>query len=891
MEKHMVDNFTTGLIKIFCLLLLSAFSLTFAQAGKLAGRVTDKKGESLPFANITIQKTSMGVATDKDGYYSIINVRPGIYSIRIGSIGYQTSIIENVRISSDQTSTLNIELNEQVIQGQEVIVTAKKPLVEFNQTSSVNSISKEDIKNLPVQNLDDIVNLQAGVIDGHFRGGRIGEVQYQVDGVTVNNPYDNSNSISIDRSLIEEVQIISGTFDAKYGQAMSGVVNAVLKTGGENFEWSGEVYGGAYIPFDNTRFPYNNNFNPTRIQNYQLTVSGPVPFIDSRFFLSGRRYDNEGYLWGQRRFIPTDKSDFENKIYNPTGDNKIVSMAYDREWSGQFKISNQVLNNIQLSYQGTLNYTERKNYSYDYRFNPDGLAPTKTVSFSHGLGFTHTLSDKLFYKINLRQNYFDYKDMVYTDLFDPRYLLANIPRSDPNYENGSVIQGVNLSRFVQQTNLYIAKGDLTWQVDRVNLVEFGLEAQTAKISFGSPGYLVQTNVNGVQILQPRYQVPTVPGVQIFPGVLNYFPFQGATYLQDRVELGDLIIRAGFRYEYFDARTMVPSDLQNPANTISGAPESHLIKTKVKSALAPRLGLSFPISASANVYFSYGHFYQYPGLNFLYNNANYSVLDQMQAGVSDYTVGVMGNPDLKPEFTIQYEFGLKQAVSDFLGVELSFFYKDIRDLLGVEFINTYTAAEYGRFTNVDFGSVYGFTLALAEKNIGPWTTNLDYTFQYAQGNSSDPRETENRAAAGQDQLPRNIPFNWDQRHTINLTLMYFKPDDISLSTILKFGSGEPYTPAVGSGFNSGLAANSGIKSAFFIADLRGEKYFNFGPVNFSVFLRIFNLFNTRFSNGFVFATTGSPDYSLIPSTDRNMLIDPSRFYQPRRLEFGITFRSN
>ena len=251
--------------------------------------------------------------------------------------------------------------------------------------------------------------------------------------------------------------------------------------------------------------------------------------------------------------------------------------------------------------------------------------------------------------------------MVYTDLFDPRYLLADIPRSDPNYENGAIIQGVNLSRFVQQTNLYISKGDLTWQVDRVNLVEFGLEAQTAKISFGSPGYLVQTNVNGVQILQPRYQVPTVPGVQIFPGVLNYFPFQGATYIQDRVELGDLIIRAGFRYEYFDARTLVPSDLQNPANTKSGAPESHLQKTKVKSALAPRLGLSFPISTSANVYFSYGHFYQYPGLEFLYSNADYSVLDQMQAGASNYTVGVMGNPDLKPEFTIQYEFGLKQAV--------------------------------------------------------------------------------------------------------------------------------------------------------------------------------------------------------------------------------------
>ena len=116
----------------------------------------------------------------------------------------------------------------------------KNLLVEFNQTSTVSSINKDEIKNLPVQTLDEIVNLQAGVVDGHFRGGRLGEVQYQLDGVTVNNPFTNSQ-FRIDRSIIEEVQVISGTFDAKYGQAMSGVVNTVLKTGGEKFSFPAKV--------------------------------------------------------------------------------------------------------------------------------------------------------------------------------------------------------------------------------------------------------------------------------------------------------------------------------------------------------------------------------------------------------------------------------------------------------------------------------------------------------------------------------------------------------------------------------------------------------------------------------------------------------------------------
>ncbi len=79
---------------------------------------------------------------------------------------------------------------------------------------------------------------------------------------------------------------------------------------------------------------------------------------------------------------------------------------------------------------------------------------------------------------------------------------------------------------------------------------------------------------------------------------------------------------------------------------------------------------------------------------------------------------MGNPDVKPEMTVQYEFGYKQALSEDLGLDLTVFYKDIRDLLGVEFIETYNGAEYARLTNVDFGDVLGFTVALDQRPSGP-----------------------------------------------------------------------------------------------------------------------------------------------------------------------------
>lgn len=871
-------------IQVVFVIFLSGYSIFAQTSGKLTGKVTDPKGEPLIGANILVRGTSMGTTTDLDGYYTFLNLRTGTYSVEFRYVGYQSKIVENIKIVPDQTTQINVVLTEEAIQTKAVTVVAQKPLVEFNQTSSVISVSREDIKNLPVQSLNDIVNLQAGVVDGHFRGGRIGEVQYQVDGVTVNNPYDNSSTLQLDKSILQEVQVISGTFDAKYGQAMSGVVNAVLRTGTEDFQYSGEMYFGDYYTTDVTRYPYDNTYRPAQIQSYQLTLSGPAYFNNTTFFISGRRYINDGYLFGIRKFIPTDSSDFEKKIFRPTGDNSLVPMQTHHEWSGQFKINNRSIPKVNLSYVAILNSFQETQYDNSFRLMPDGIPEQKTLSLTQGLDITHTINELMFYKLNLRYNYFDYSNYKYSSVYDTRYLQDGMPQSDASYNYGAIIQGVDLSRFIQKTNDGIVKLDYSWQANRANLIEAGLEGEVSRIQFGSPGFLQSTNVNGVQILQPHYSTDPHD-----PQVNTYYPRQGDAYLQDRIELGDLVVRGGFRLQVFDANAYVPSDLQNPANTIKGAPLSHLKKTTVKYSVAPRLGFSFPLTSTASIYFSYGHFYQMPGLGDLYNNSNYLVLDQLQAGGVDY--GVLGNPDLRPQFTVQYEVGLKQAITENLGAQLTFFSKDIRDLLGTEFVNTYTAAEYARLTNVDFGNVYGITLTLDQRSIGPVSASLDYTLQFADGNSSDPRETANRAAAGQDPRPRDIPFNWDQRHTLNLQVIYYIQDQLSLSAIVRYGSGEPYTPQIGpASFTANLETNSGRKQSYALVDLRAEKFFKLGFLEFSVFARVYNLFNENMVNGFVFAGTGSPDYSLTPTTDAAQLINPARYYEPRRIEIGISFNS-
>jgi outer membrane receptor protein involved in Fe transport len=859
-----------------------------AQTGKLAGRVIDHTGQPIPGANVVLEGTTIGAAANVDGRYFIINVRPDTYTVRFSAIGYVTRLVEGVRISTDLTTELDAVLPEAVIEGGEIVVRAERPIVDVTQTSQLAVIGRDEIARLPVQDLAEIVNLQAGVVDGHFRGGRLGEVQFQVDGVTINNPFNNDALLRIDRSLLQEVQVVSGTFDAEYGQALSGVVNAVLRDGRpDRFEASAEGFLGDYVS-PSGPFPHVDQTRPANRYNAQSSLSGPLGIAGTTFLVSGQRLADEGYLYGERVFLPTDRGDFESGEYVPSGDGAVLPLGFAREWGGLAKVTTRtLLPGVRLSYQALFNRVERKNRgafggAYAYRLNPEGTRTQRQAALVHGLDVTHAPSPSIFYEAAFRLNTVDYSDYAFEDLYDPRYLEAGPPRRDQNFEQGAVLQGVDPGRFTQTTRSTVFKGSVTWQATRAHLLKAGAEGQLARVAFGSPGGFLEGLGGGGFI--PNDSLPEFQ-------VRRYSPFQGAAFVQDRIELSRLRVRVGLRAEVFDARTTVPSDLQNPANAITGAPDSHPVPTTVKLAVAPRLGVSFPILETASLFFSWGHFYQMPGLGEFFSNADYSVLRDLQAGAVTY--GVMGNPDLRPEFTAQYEFGFKAALTPWLGLDAAVFYKDIRDLLGVEFIDTYTAATYARLTNVDFGSVRGLTLSVNQRRLGPSdgpgaSVSANYTLQLAQGNSSDPRETSTRAAAGEDARPRVVPFNWDQRHTANATATVDQPGRYAVTAVGRVGSGQPYTPEIGlPGFDASLGTNAGRKPSVFFLDLRAEYLFRLSDANLTAFARAFNVLDARFDNGFVFATTGSPYYTLAPNAQRDQLDDPSRFAVPRRVEIGLS----
>ncbi len=222
----------------YVILLLFLFTGLQAQTtGKIAGYILDKNsGDPLVGVNIYIENSAIGATTDGDGAFFILNVPPGKHTVKIEYVGYKPVKIEELKVSVNRTSAITVELEESTLElGEEIVVVADKISIKKDQTSSIRNVSSDDMAILPIENTDDIVSLQPGAVLGHMRGGRSNETAYMIDGISVYNGFDRQKMINIDPEALQEIEVITGTFDAKYGEAMGGIVNMVTKEGGNEF--------------------------------------------------------------------------------------------------------------------------------------------------------------------------------------------------------------------------------------------------------------------------------------------------------------------------------------------------------------------------------------------------------------------------------------------------------------------------------------------------------------------------------------------------------------------------------------------------------------------------------------------------------------------------------
>ncbi len=226
------------------------------------------------------------------------------------------------------------------------------------------------------------------------------------------------------------------------------------------------------------------------------------------------------------------------------------------------------------------------------------------------------MSDRTFYNLSVRQNYFRYTDMVYDDFYDARYDEAGPPLQDW-LRQGVYIQGVDLGRFEQKTNALVVKGALSTQANTHHLLKVGGEVQFPRITFGVPGYLDYTTGSLVRHMN---EPPDFPGVQ------TYEPIMAAAYAQDQIEWSDLTVRAGSPGGVLRRPRPGPERPREPGQQRSAAPRSPTSARLPRRSLSRR-GSASPIRSRTGpaIHFAYGHFYQFPGLGDIFTNANYSIL--------------------------------------------------------------------------------------------------------------------------------------------------------------------------------------------------------------------------------------------------------------------------
>ena len=929
-------------------------------------------------ANVLINETYLGAATDAEGNYYILQVPPGSYSVRFTMIGYQDLVMNNVRIHVDLTTTINAELSESVIGMNEVVVQAERPMIQTDVTYSQANISSEEVEMLPVEEFEDVIALQAGVVisngEIHVRGGRGGEIAYMVDGITVTDPFNSGISVEIENNAIQELQFISGTFNAEYGQAMSGIVNIVTKDGSySDYMGSVSYNSGSYLSNDIDLFPQIGNFNLNGISDIKGNIEGPILPKKLSFFASGRFKRNNGYLHGQRIFHPN------TFAWDPEGNNFVVndevgigngyvpelgqdiptyidslrdenafdwvSMNWNEQITTQVKLSWRVTPYMKMSYNRLYSDNKSQYYSHLYKWNPDGRSNYFNTRIGNLFRMDLSLSQSTFANVMLSQSTNHYRNHLSDDpefykeldfeFSDEGQWFSDRPELDSNiyYVNPTIYDytpvnnyyagGHSMGAYNRKSVVNTFKAELTSQLNARHQFKTGFEYRVTNITLTD----ITIQLSDYTDNNPTYQNPLYSPTNDSYGKDGRNPREMSFYLQDKMEADNIVANFGLRYDYFDSQWKTVNDLRDPNHRVPLKPinqyfdldgdgeisedEMYFGNTKTdedrllsneygdpwyeevdpKTQISPRFALAFPITDKGYLHFSYGHFFQNPGFSYLYTNPEFEVPPSSGVGTT------MGNADMKPQRTTQYEVGFSQQFGQDLGVEVTGYFKDIRNLNSTKIVQSFVAGDrYGLYINKDYANSRGITVAVSKRPRGPFSGNVDYTYSISEGNASDPAAAFYDEQANIEPEKVLVPLDWDQRHTLNATMTYHPIKNSGISVVFSYGSGLPYTTeyiGVRTSFE-----NNAREPATYNLDMRS--YYNFILLNkfqISAHINVYNLFDIR-NELTVYNDTGRSNYTLLPTytpqisgpgfnTLDEYLVRPDFYSSPRQVKIGFS----
>lgn len=375
----------------------------YAQSGEITGTVTDENGEGVPFANVAAKQGGSiiaGTTTDFDGNYTIKPLDPGKYDIHVTFIGYAEQVTQGVQVNSDKITSLDASLKpEETVLGVVDIVEYKVPLIDKENNSTKNTISKEDIAVMATRNVESIASTSAGVYQEDegsalsIKGARADGTEYYIDGIRVR------GSTNLPANAIEQLTVITGGVPAKYGDATGGIINVTTRGPSRQFGGGLEILTSQFLD----DFGYNlGNFNLTGpiVKKYKGTDSAKTIV---GFFLAGEylyRKDGDPSAVGvykakddvlnqleQAPLVLSESSDaFIVAAETVTADDlekqEFKPNVASHRASGTAKIDVKASDNINLSFGGTVNYFQGHDWVARYGlFNYDNHPLSKDLTW------------------------------------------------------------------------------------------------------------------------------------------------------------------------------------------------------------------------------------------------------------------------------------------------------------------------------------------------------------------------------------------------------------------------------------------------------------------------------------------------------------------------------
>ncbi|MFQ6618160.1 MAG: TonB-dependent receptor domain-containing protein, partial [Fidelibacterota bacterium] len=686
------------------LILFLVINIFAGTTGKISGTVKDaKNGNPLPGANVIIEGTTMGAATDIKGFYFIINVPPGIYTLKVSMMGYTSVRKTRVKVITDMTSRIDFELSPTVIEVEAISVVAERPAIQKDLPSSLQAFAGDEIARAPVENLPQLLETQAGLTpveaterasyirdtpgDGlHIRGGRENETAFLLDGVRVDNPiWGGADYVqNTSGNTVTEMMTILGTFNAEYGGKMSGVINLVTKEGSGRY--SGQISG--YTDKFGIKQFDRNTFQS------DLTFSGPLPLLkDITFFTNAQIRTTDGRFRGY--LIPnwTDSKGnvpIEDEQGNPLG--KEVSVDWKDEWNTMLKLTWKLSSNLKLMGSYVNTHVKKVKYYHSYKYLPYTMPWSD--SRSEGLTFklTQQLRPSTFYELTGSYQKINYWMGVHK-IREQRIVMGSRV-TEPVY--GFYYSGAKNQYWADSTRIYQLSFNMTSQASPTHLLKGGVDARYLDL-FHRLEVAWSTPVDGIVVGTDEEGNPVMKFFENHKAYADARPIEWAAFIQDKMEFEDIgmILNAGIRWERW---SIGEKYMENPDIPM----ETPLLPTKPKTRVSPRLGISYPVSDRAAFHFAYGHFYQFPSYVDLLSGVNEKGRYPDRPNLQDVGLAIF-NPNIEPEKSVTYEAGVQTRLLEDVSLNVTAFYRELADLVGVTWIQT---AGYVYFDNVDFGNSKG-----------------------------------------------------------------------------------------------------------------------------------------------------------------------------------------